>query len=150
MTDYGKRTVTIRTGMDDAAQVKTLAHELAHHCLGHEDRRGAGLHRGIGEIEAESIAMMVTAAWGMNSTGYTVPYVGYWSSSVDGHDPVEVVRATGDLVRKTALDIFIQLPDPPLGDGTPPGLVPQPDLGGKLPDLSRARPRTLGPGTGPR
>jgi hypothetical protein len=132
VTDYGLRSVTIRTDMDDAAQVKTLAHELAHIVLGHEERRGAGLHRGIGEVEAESVAMMVTAAWGMDSTGYTVPYVGHWSCSVDGHDPVEVVRATGDLVRKTALDILAQLPDPPLGDGTPPGLVPQPDHGRTL------------------
>ena len=132
VTDYGERTVTIRTDMDDAAQVKTLAHELAHIVLGHEDRRGAGLHRGIGEVEAESVAMMVTAAWGMDSAGYTVPYVGHWSSSVDGHDPVEVVRSTGELVRKTALDTLAQLPEPPLGDGIPPGLGPQPDHGPKL------------------
>lgn len=146
ITDYGERTVMIRTDMDDAAQVKTLAHELAHIVLGHEDRRGEGLHRGRREVEAESVAMMVTAGWGMDSAGYTVPYVGHWSSSVDGHDPVEVVRATGDLVRKTALDILAQLPDPPLGDGTPPGLVPQPDHGRR-----RARPeQSVAAHAGPR
>lgn len=122
VTDFTNRTVTVRADMDEAARVKTLAHELAHIALGHEDRRGEGLHRGIGEVEAESVAMMVTAAWGMDSTGYTVPYVGGWSSSVRDRDPVDVVRATGELVRRTALDILDGLPESPLGDGSPPSL----------------------------
>lgn len=126
VTDYADRTVMIRADMDDAARVKTLAHELAHIALGHEDRRGEGLHRGIGEVEAESVAMMVTAAWGMDSTGYTVPYVAGWSSSVNGRDPVELVRVTGELARRTALAILDGLPESPLGDGTPPGLDRQP------------------------
>ena len=73
--------------------------------------------------------MMVTAAWGMDSTGYTVAYVGHWSSSVDAHDPVAVVRATGELARKTALSILGRLPEPPLGDGRPPGVDRMPEQG---------------------
>lgn len=48
VTDFGARTVQVRADMGDAARVKTLAHELAHIELGHEDRRPDGLHRGIG------------------------------------------------------------------------------------------------------
>lgn len=122
VTDFVARTVTIRADMDDAARVKTLAHELAHIVLGHEDRGPAGLHRGIGEVEAESVALMVCASFGMDSTVYTVPYVATWSSSVEGQSPLEVVRATGERVRTTALGILDGLPDPPVGDGNPPGL----------------------------
>jgi hypothetical protein len=125
VTDFAASTVTVRADMPDAARTKTLAHELAHIVLGHESRADAdGLHRGIGEVEAESVATMVTAAHGMDSSGYTVPYVAHWSSTVEDRDPVEVVRGTGERVRKIALAILDQLPEPPTGDGTPPGLDP--------------------------
>ena len=65
---------------------------------------------------------MVTAAYGMDTSGYTVPYVAHWSATVKDRDPVDVVRGTGELVRKTALAIFDHLPEPTVGDGTPPSL----------------------------
>lgn len=123
ITDFAARTVVVRTDMDDAAQAKTLAHELAHIALDHGNRGPAALHRGTGEVEAESVALMVCTAFGMDSTSYTAPYVASWSSSVEGQSPVEVVRATGERVRATALRVLDGLPEPPGGDGTPPGLT---------------------------
>ncbi|HVW43820.1 MAG TPA: serine/arginine repetitive matrix protein 2 [Amycolatopsis sp.] len=122
VTDFAARTVTVRADMDDAARVKTLAHEYAHIALDHGDRGLQGLHRGIGEVEAESVALMVCTAFGLDSTGYTVPYVASWSATVPGQNPVEVIRATGERVRGTALAILDRLPEPLDGDGTPPGL----------------------------
>lgn len=123
VTDFAVRTVVVRTDMDDAARTKTLAHELAHIALDHGDRGQADMHRGVGEVEAESVALRVCTAFGMDSTSYTVPYVASWSSSVNGQSPVEVVRATGERVRVTALRVLDGLPEPPCGDGTPPGLT---------------------------
>lgn len=122
VTDFAARTVTVRADMDDAARVKTLAHELGHIALDHGDRGPEGLHRGIGEVEAESVALMVCTAFGLDSTGYTVPYVASWSSTVRDQKPIEVIRATGERVRRTALAILDLLPEPPGGDGTPPGV----------------------------
>jgi len=122
VTDFAARTVTVRADMDDAARIKTLAHELGHIALDHGDRGPQGLHRGIGEVEAESVALMVCTAFGLDSTGYTVPYVASWSSTVQGQNPIEVIRATGERVRGTALAILDRLPEPPGGDGTPSGL----------------------------
>src|SRR5690606_473603 len=61
LTDYTNRTVSVRMDMDDAAQVKTLAHELAHVRLHGPDNPDATRHRGIGEVEAESVALMIGA-----------------------------------------------------------------------------------------
>ncbi|KRA30978.1 MULTISPECIES: ArdC-like ssDNA-binding domain-containing protein [unclassified Nocardioides] len=130
LTDFLTREVSIRMDMDDAAQVKTLAHELGHVLL-HAPREDltstdlaadATLHRGIAEVEAESIALMVGAAHGLDTSSYTVPYVSTWAASVPGKTPVEVVQTTADRVRKTALGVLEQLDTPKVGDGNPPGL----------------------------
>ncbi len=122
LTDYGSRVVSVRSDMDPAAQVKTLAHELGHVLLHGPDAGEARQHRGIGEVEAESVALMVGATHGMDTSGYTVPYVSTWAARVEGQDPVEVVKTTGERVRKTALGILEQLDTTQVGNGTPPGL----------------------------
>ena len=122
MTDYITNAVAVRENMDPAAQVKTLAHELGHVLLHGPDAEEARQHRGIGEVEAESVALMIGAAHGMDTSGYTIPYVSTWAARVDGKEPVEVVKATGERVRKTALAILDQLDTTQVGDGTPPGL----------------------------
>jgi hypothetical protein len=122
LTDYASRVVSVRADMDPAAQVKTLAHELGHVLLHGPDASEARQHRGIGEVEAESVALMVGAAHGMDTSGYTVPYVSTWAARVEGQDPVEVVKTTGERVRKTSLGILEQLDTTQVGNGTPPGL----------------------------
>ncbi|MBT2483112.1 MULTISPECIES: ImmA/IrrE family metallo-endopeptidase [unclassified Microbacterium] len=122
MTDYTNRTVAVRENMDPAAQLKTLAHELGHVLMHGPDQAEARQHRGIGEVEAESVALMIGAAHGMDTSGYTIPYVSTWAARVDGKEPVEVVKATGERVRKTTLAILDQLDTVQVADGTPPGL----------------------------
>ena len=126
LTDFETRSVSVRMDMDDAAQVKTLAHELGHVML-HGGRRAddnvdAGLHRGVAEVEAESVALMVAAAHGMSTEDYTVPYVASWAGTVPGRDPVEAVQGTAERVRGAAVRILDDLETAQIGDGNPPGL----------------------------
>jgi antirestriction protein ArdC len=130
LTDFSTREVSVRMDMDDAAQVKTLAHELGHVLL-HEPHSSnlsavvaadAALHRGIAEVEAESVALMVGAAHGLDTSSYTVPYVSTWASSVPGKTPIEVVQATAERVRGTAVGVLDKLETTKIGDGNPPGL----------------------------
>ena len=131
LTNFTTRQVSVRNDMDDAARVKTLTHELGHVMLHSPDTHGATdgaavdavLHRGIAEVEAESVALMIGAAHGLDTTSYTVPYVSSWASSVPGADPVEVVQATAERVRTTSLRVLDQLDTAQVGDGDPPGLI---------------------------
>lgn len=121
-TNYRDPTVTVRADMDDAARAKTLAHELAHVMLHGPGNEDAGLHRGVEEVEAESVALMTLASHGMDTSGYTVPYVAGWAWTVS-KDPVQVVTSTLDRARKTALSILDRLDTVQVGGGTPPGLT---------------------------
>ena len=122
LTDYMTREVSVRMDMAEAAQVKTLAHELGHVMLHGPDNADAAIHRGIAEVEAESVALMVGAAHGLATDDYTIPYVASWASSVPGKTPVEVVQSTAERVRGAAVTILDKLDTPQVGDGDPPGL----------------------------
>lgn len=126
VTNFTERQVAVRTNMDDAAQVKTLVHELAHVKMHGPDQVEARQHRGIGEVEAESVALMVGAGHGMDTSAYTVPYVSGWAMAADGKNPIQVVQATAERVRKAAVEILDRLDTVQIGDGTPPGLAHDP------------------------
>jgi antirestriction protein ArdC len=82
-TDPHSRQVRVRDDVAPAQAVKTLAHEVAHIRADHAGRfptYGSDVRcRGRAEIEAESIAYIVTANAGMSSDAYSVPYVGAWA-----------------------------------------------------------------------
>lgn len=145
LTDYTNRTVAVRTDMDAAAQVKTLAHELAHVKLHGPDNPDAKGHRGIGEVEAESVALMIGAAHGMDTSSYTIPYVAGWAGTVQDKDPAEVVQATGERVRKAAGAILDALPTVQLGGGDPPGLSRDTPRADHAPQTARVAPPPVEP-----
>jgi len=105
ITDFAARTVRVRPEVDDAQAVKTLAHELGHLML-HGPGRGApsdrGFCRGSAEVEAESVAYLVTGTHGMTTDGYTFPCIAGWAAAVEGTTPEQVVRATGQRVLSAA------------------------------------------------
>jgi hypothetical protein len=95
-TDYVAREVWVRADVDAAQAVKTLAHELGHVLMPPEptDILGGGSCRGIREVEAESVAYMVTQAHGLDSAQYTFNYVAGWASQVATADRgVEAILA---------------------------------------------------------
>lgn len=94
-TDFGARTVRVRSDVSDAQATKTLAHELGHILCGHEVSLFGC--RGRLEVEAESVAYVVCQAQGMASDGYSLPYVAGWS----GGD-VAQVRQTAETVVRVA------------------------------------------------
>ena len=119
LTDFAHRIVSVRADMDPAAGVKTLSHELAHIRM-HSLDAGLLSHRGMDEVEAESVALMIGAAHGMDTRDYTVPYVSAWAGSVPGKTATEVIQETGERARRAAVAILDQLSTDQIGAFDPP------------------------------
>lgn len=108
VTDFFAKTVILRPDLPQAQTAKTLAHELGHVLLHDPSRRPAGLTRQQAEVEAESVAYVVTAAHGLDSSSYTVPYVAGWAGT-----DLTLVARTAERVLSTARDVLQHTPAPP-------------------------------------
>lgn len=107
-TDHAARVVAVHDGLGEGHAVKTLAHELGHCLLHGSTVAPCGLSREQAEVEAESVAYVVTAAAGLNSTGYTLPYVAGWAGG-----NLELVRRSAERVLGCARVILDGLPRTP-------------------------------------
>lgn len=152
VTDYLAKTVLIRPDLSDAQFAKTTSHELGHIRMHAPGSRPPGLTREQAEVEAESVAFIVTASHGLDSSTYTVPYVAGWAGT-----DLTLVARTAERVLSTARDVLHHTPPPPtvaLPDSTreqlrsrdrgdtpgrsgprPPSLAPEPAV--RLGDRSR-------------
>lgn len=96
-TDYGAARVRIASTLEGPQQVKTLLHEWAHVQLDHDKRGPAGLTRDMREVEAESVAYLLGQTIGLDSQGYSVPYITGWS----GGDPERVEQTARRVLETT-------------------------------------------------
>lgn len=101
-TNFTDRQIVVRTGVSDAQAAKTLAHEIGHMLL-HGEVEPADLfaHRGTYEVEAESVAYMVSAKHGLDTSDYTFRYVAGWSNQ----DPAAVI-ASADRIMKASRQVL--------------------------------------------
>ena len=110
------RLVRVRNDVSGAQRIKTAIHELAHIRCGHLDQVSFVApvqHRGRAETEAESVAHIVCAAFGLDSEPYTDAYVMGWA---DGD--IDIVRAAAATVLRVARDIVDELAPIAPFDGT--------------------------------
>jgi antirestriction protein ArdC len=103
--DPVNKIIWIRPENDHAQQCKTLAHELAHVLLGHGTEEFSD-SRSRGEIEAESVAYMVCQTAGLDTSGYSLGYVGHWAP--EGKHAEEIAK-TATRVVNTARKILDRL-----------------------------------------
>jgi len=123
ITMFAERVVRVRADVDDAQAVRTLAHEAGHVLL-HDPSQRQGREfscRGVGEVEAESVAFLVTQAHGLDSAQYTFRYVASWAedaltSAPAGSTLAEVITATGSRVVGAADTILVATDVPAPGD----------------------------------
>lgn len=120
----------MRDHVDGAQAVKTLAHELGHIRADHEHRfpdyAVSRSCRGRAEVEAESIAYLVTTQAGVDSTAYSVPYLAGWSGGT-----TEVLRESMAVVVAVAREVTHG--EPEARSTVPPDPAQASDLGRVVP-----------------
>jgi hypothetical protein len=94
-TDPESRRVILAENLAVEQSAKTLIHETAHIELHHIDEYRA--HRGLLEVEAESVAFIVAGLAGFDTSAYSIGYIAGWAG-----DDVQLIRDTAARVLKTA------------------------------------------------
>jgi antirestriction protein ArdC len=103
-TSFTTRVVTVSDRLDEAAAVKTLAHELAHILLHKPSQVDYYSNRERCECEAESVAFLVCSELGLATDAYSFPYVATWAAG-----DMKVVTAAADKVLACAGEIVAAL-----------------------------------------
>lgn len=96
-----KKEIVINKGMSESQTMKTAIHECAHSLLHDKDimmSNHVEKDRMTKEIEAESCAFCVCAAFNLDTGDYSFPYISGWSKE---HDMKEL-KGSLDLIRKTS------------------------------------------------
>jgi hypothetical protein len=88
-------------------QIKTLVHEIAHWNLGHL-ADGPVTHRGVAELEAESVAYVVLGQLGIDTGDYSFGYVAGWSKD-DAEEARKGIRASAGRIQKAVTAITASL-----------------------------------------
>ena len=102
-TDFVNKKIQIGAWLGPEQRLAVLAHELGHVCLhGPNDKLGqlygSGLdHRGLAEVEAESVAYTVLRAHGIDRSAQSGSYLAGWADQVLA---VEQTRAAGTTSEK--------------------------------------------------
>lgn len=107
-TRFADKLVVISDKVNERQAAKTLAHEAAHVVLGHGDRIGE-YHTGGRpdmEVEAESVAYVVSKHWGLaDASDYSFGYIDHWAHG----DPTKVKKTAEAVIRASRALIPDQL-----------------------------------------
>lgn len=104
LCNFTEGKIEIKEGMSESQTIKTMIHEIAHatvHSM-HPDKPNEIKSAETKEVEAESIAYVVTNHLGINSKDYSFPYIAAWSSGLD----LPELESSMNTIRKEA-DIMI-------------------------------------------
>ena len=146
LTNWSTRRIRIRPGLGPSEETQALIHELGH-VLAHGHRphqqgdSTAGC-RGTQKIEADSAAFIVATRLGMDTSGYSWPYVASWAGSDQRARLQETIRATGTRIATATNTITAHLDIALFGRPTQPSV--------DVPAAARSDPEpTSAPAPGP-
>lgn len=88
--------ITLRNGMPQQQTLKTLLHEVTHSIL--HGAKSSTKDRDTKEVEAEGTAFVVASALGLDTSSYSFPYIGTWSSNKE----LPELKASLEVIQKTS------------------------------------------------
>lgn len=97
--DYGRQRIAIREGLSQQQTIKTAIHELAHAVMhsGEND-----LDRQTKEVQAESVAFIVSDYLGVDTSDYSFGYIAGWSSGKE----LKELGESMDVIQKQAAKLI--------------------------------------------
>ena len=91
--------IAVRRGMPEGQTVKTALHELAHSVM-HDADAGELPDRAMREVQAESVAYAVSAALGLDTSGYSFGYVASWAVGKTEEEMRQCMKAVRDAAKQ--------------------------------------------------
>jgi antirestriction protein ArdC len=104
-TQFNPKRIVVNTGMNDLHRFEVLTHELGHALLHDPENGDRPGHRGIGEVEAESVAYIVSSALGVDVGSSAFGYIAGWASETN-KTATETILEVGTRVIKAAQQIL--------------------------------------------
>lgn len=93
--------IALKQGMSLDQTAKTLVHEYAHSLL-HNTEAAALMDSATKEVQAESVAFIVSNHFGLDTSQYSFEYLAAWSTDKE----LKEMKASFDLIQKTAHKII--------------------------------------------
>lgn len=93
--------IVIKKGMTEAQTIKTLLHETAHARLHNPGGPAKDADRRTKEVQAESIAYVVSGRLGLDTSEYSFGYVAGWASGKEVKelmDSLEIIKSESDAI----------------------------------------------------
>lgn len=100
---FSHQKIVVREGMPPAQTLKTAVHEIAHAIM-HDPQVPDRADRSTREVEAESVAFIVCAKLGLDTSDYTFPYLVGWSGTQEMYQ----LHASLDRIQHTADEMIQQ------------------------------------------
>jgi hypothetical protein len=91
--------IAVRKGMPEGQTVKTALHELAHSVM-HDGPTEDLPDRSMREVQAESVAYAVSAALGLDTSGYSFGYVASWAVGKTDEEMRQCMQAVRDAAKQ--------------------------------------------------
>lgn len=98
--------IALKEGESQLQTIKTLIHEIAHAVLHNtEMQKEEKKDRRTKEVEAESVAYVVTNHFGLDTSEYSFGYVAGWSSGRD----IKELKGSMEIIKNTSSDLIQKL-----------------------------------------